>query len=141
MSSTPTLRPTPSPTAALIRTPLARARGLGSAKEGATHFWRQRVTAVANIVLVILLTWVLVRLAGADYATVKATLKNPLVTLLLLLFIISGVIHMRLGMQTVIEDYVHSEGRKVVCLMLNTFFASVVALASVWAVLKLSFGA
>ena len=141
MSSTPTLRPTPSPTAALIRTPLARARGLGSAKEGATHFWRQRVTAVANIVLVILLTWVLVRLAGADYATVKATLKNPLVTLLLLLFIISGVIHMRLGMQTVIEDYVHSEGRKVVCLMLNTFFTSVVALASVWAVLKLSFGA
>ena len=141
MSSTPTLRPTPSPTAALIRTPLARARGLSSAKEGATHFWRQRVTAVANIVLVILLTWVLVRLAGADYATVKATLKNPLVTLLLLLFIISGVIHMRLGMQTVIEDYVHSEGRKVVCLMLNTFFTSVVALASVWAVLKLSFGA
>lgn len=138
---TPTLRPTPSPTAAEIRTPLARARGLGSAKEGATHFWRQRVTAVANIVLVILLTWVLVRLAGADYATVKAALKNPLVTLLLLLFIISGVIHMRLGMQTVIEDYVHSEGRKVVCLMLNTFFAGIVALTSVWAVLKLSFGA
>ncbi len=138
---TPTLRPTPSPTAAEIRTPLARARGLGSAKEGATHFWRQRVTAVANIVLVILLTWVLVGLAGADYATVKAALKNPLVTLLLLLFIISGVIHMRLGMQTVIEDYVHSEGRKVVCLMLNTFFAGIVALTSVWAVLKLSFGA
>ena len=124
-----------------LRTPLARARGLGSAKEGATHFWRQRVTAVANIVLVILLTWVLVGLAGADYATVKAALKNPLVTLLLLLFIISGVIHMRLGMQTVIEDYVHSEGRKVVCLMLNTFFAGIVALTSVWAVLKLSFGA
>lgn len=139
--STPTLRPTPSPTAAEIRTPLARARGLGSAKEGATHFWRQRVTAVANIVLVILLTWVLVKLAGADYATVKSTLRNPLVSLLLALFIVSGVIHMRLGMQTVIEDYVHSEGRKVLCLMLNTFFASLVALASVWAVLKLSFGA
>ena len=135
------LRPTPSPTAAKIRTPLARARGLGSAKEGTTHFWRQRVTGVANIFLVILLTWVLVKLAGADYATVKATLKNPLVSLLLLLFVISGVIHMRLGMQTVIEDYVHSEGRKVGCLMLNTFFCVFVALASVWAVSKLSFGA
>ena len=135
------LRPTPSPTAAKIRTPLARARGLGSAKEGATHFWRQRVTGVANIVLAGLLTWVFVKLAGADYAAVKATLRNPLVSLLLLLFVVSGVIHMRLGMQTVIEDYVHSEGRKVVCLMLNTFFSVFVALASVWAVLKLSFGA
>ena len=138
---TPTLRPTPSPTAAQIRTPLARARGLGSAKEGATHFWRQRVTGVANVFLVILLTGVFVKLAGADYATVRATLKNPLVALLLLLFVVSGVIHMRLGMQTVIEDYVHSEGRKLACLMLNTFFAIFVALASVWAVLKLSFGA
>ena len=137
---TPALRPTPSPTAAEIRTPLARARGLGSAKEGATHFWRQRVTGVANVFLVILLTWVMVKLAGADYATAKATLKNPLVSLLLLLFVVSGVIHMRLGMQTIIEDYVHSEGRKVVCLMLNTFFAMFVALASVWAVLKLSLG-
>ena len=79
---TPTLRPTPSPTAAQIRTPLARARGLGSAKEGATHFWRQRVTGVANVFLVILLTWVFVKLAGADYAAAKATLKNPLVSLL-----------------------------------------------------------
>ena len=139
--STPTLRPTPSPTAAHLRTPLARVRGLGSAKEGATHFWRQRLTAVANVGLVISLTWVLVRLAGADHATVKATLKSPLVSLLLLLFVVSGVIHMRLGMQTVIEDYVHSEGRRVACLMLNTFFCVSVALASVWAVLKLSFGA
>ena len=138
--STP-LRPTPSPTAALIRTPLARARGLGSAREGATHFWRQRMTAVANIVLAILLTCVIVKIAGADHATVKATLKSPPVSLLLLLFIVSGVVHMRLGMQTIIEDYVHSEGRKVVCMMLNTFFAILVALTSVWAVLKLSFGA
>ena len=138
---TPTLRPTPSPTAALIRTPLARARGLGSAKEGATHFWRQRMTGVANVFLVILLMLVFVKLAGADHAAAKATLKNPLVSLLLLLFVVSGVIHMRLGMQTVIEDYVHSEGRKVFWLMLNTFFAAFVALASVWAVLKLSFGA
>lgn len=135
------LHPTPSPTQAIIRTPLARARGLGSAREGALHFWRQRLTAVANIFLVIALTWLIVRLAGADHATVKATLKSPLVSLLFLLFIVSGVVHMRLGMQTIIEDYVHSEGRKAACLMLNTFFAAAVAIVSTYAVLKLSFGA
>ena len=135
------LRPTPSPTHAETRTPLAKARGLGSAREGTTHFWRQRVTAVANIVLAVLLTVVILRLAGADHSTVKATLKSPLVALLLLAFIVSGLVHMRLGMQTIIEDYVSSEGRKVVCLMLNTFFAMLVGLTCVWAVLKLSFGA
>jgi len=139
--STPTLRPTPSPTEAHIRTPLARVRGLGSAKEGADHFWMQRVTAVANVVLVVALTWLIVKLAGADHAVVKATLKNPLVSLLFLAFIVSGMVHMRLGMQTIIEDYVRSEGRKVVCVMLNTFFTILVGLMSVYAVLKLSFGA
>ena len=135
------LKPTPSPTEAKIRTPLARARGLGSANEGTSHFWRQRVTAVANIFLALALTWVLVRLAGADHATVKATLKSPHVSLLLLLFIVSGLVHMRLGMQTIIEDYTSSELRKVILLMLNTFFTALVGLVSVWAVLKLSFGA
>ncbi len=136
-----TLKPTPSPTAARIRTPLARARGLGSAKEGATHFWRQRITAVANVFLAIAMIVLVVRLVGADHATVKATLRNPIVTLLILTFVGSGIVHMRLGMQTIIEDYVHSEGRKVVCLMLNSFFAILVGLACVYAVLKLSFGA
>lgn len=134
------LRPTPGPTEARFRTPLARARGLGSAKEGADHFWRQRLTAVANAILVILLTFIIVRIAVADHATVKVTLKNPLVSLLLLGLIASGIIHMRLGMQTIIEDYVHSEGRKLVLLMLNTFFSVLVGLACIWAVLKLSFG-
>ncbi len=136
-----TLRPNESPVHARIRTPLARARGLGSAKEGADHFWLQRVTAVANVVLVILLTWIIVKLTGADHAAVKAAIKNPLVALLLLLFIVSGLVHMRLGMQTIIEDYVSSEGRKVICLMLNTFFTVAVGLTAIFAVLKLSFGA
>lgn len=134
------LRPTPGPTEARFRTPLAKVRGLGSAKEGADHFWLQRVTAVANIILVILLTFTFVRLVGADHTAAKAALKSPWVALLLLLFIISGITHMRLGMQTIIEDYVHAEGRKVALLMLNTFFSFLVGLASVWAVLKLSFG-
>jgi succinate dehydrogenase membrane anchor subunit len=123
------------------RTPLAKVRGLGSAKEGTDHFWKQRLTAVSNLILVCILIWLLVNLAGADYATVKKTLARPQNAIALLLLILSGVMHMRLGMQTIIEDYVHSEGRKVMALMLNSFFTMLVGLTCVYAVLKLSFGA
>jgi succinate dehydrogenase / fumarate reductase membrane anchor subunit len=123
------------------RTPLARVRGLGSAKEGTDHFWRQRVTAVANIVLVSLGLILLVRLKGADYATIKSALARPQNAIVLLLLILSGVVHMRLGMQTIIEDYLHAEATKVLALMLNTFFAALVGLTCAYAVLKLSFGA
>ncbi|MGE0766571.1 MAG: succinate dehydrogenase, hydrophobic membrane anchor protein [Hyphomicrobiaceae bacterium] len=136
-----TLRPTPSPTAARIRTPLARARGLGSAKSGTEHFWLQRVTAVANTVLVVVVLLQIVPLAGADYATVKGALRSPVLSLPLLLLVLSGMVHMRLGMQTIIEDYVHSESSKLLLLMLNTFFVIAVGLACVSAVAKLSFGA
>ena len=138
--STP-LRPTPSPTEARIRTPLAKARGLGSAKSGTDHFWLQRMTAVANIVLVVIVLAQIARLAGGDYATVKAALQSPLLSLPLLLLVLSGMVHMRLGMQTIIEDYFHTEGRKVILLMLNTFFVILVGLTCVYAVAKLSFGA
>lgn len=124
-----------------MRTPLKNARRLGSAHEGADHFWLQRLTAVSNLVLTIFLVGLIIRLIGADYATAKATLSSPLVSLLLLLLILSGVVHMRIGMQVIIEDYVHNEGAKVAVLMLNTFFCITVAAASVWAILKLSFGA
>jgi succinate dehydrogenase / fumarate reductase membrane anchor subunit len=123
------------------RTPLAKVRGLGSAKAGTEHFWMQRATAAANVVLVSLALGLIVRLAGADYATVRQTLGQPYVAVPLLLLVLSGVIHMRLGMQTIIEDYVHSEGRKVAALLLNTFFAILVGATLVFAVLKLSFGA
>ena len=124
-----------------MRTPLKTARYLGSAKEGADHFWKQRVTAVANVFLGIFLVWLVASLAGADYGTVKAQLAHPLIALGLLALIISATIHMRLGMQTIIEDYVRSEGLKILALMFNTFFAAFVALASIFSVLKLSFGA
>ena len=137
---TTTLRPTPSPNEAQIRTPLARVRGLGSAKEGTDHFWRQRVTAVANLFLVTFAVLLVLRLVGADYAEVRGTLANPLVTVALAMLILSGVVHMRLGMQTVIEDYIHSEGAKVVALMANTFFAIAVGATCILAVLKLGFG-
>jgi succinate dehydrogenase / fumarate reductase membrane anchor subunit len=80
-------------------------------------------------------------MAGADYLTVKSTLARPYIALPLLFLILSVVVHMRLGMQTIIEDYVHSEGRKMAALLLNTFFAIVVGATSAFAVLKLSLGA
>ncbi len=124
-----------------MRTPLKKARNLGSAKEGADHFWKQRITGVANLFLAIFLVWLIASLAGADHGTVRQALANPLISLGLLALIVSGTIHMRLGMQVIIEDYVHGEGSKIVLLMLNTFFSVVVGLACVYAVLKLSFGA
>jgi succinate dehydrogenase / fumarate reductase membrane anchor subunit len=124
-----------------MRTPLKTVRRLGSAKEGADHFWQQRVTAVANLILVPLMLSVVVSLVGADHATVKRTLANPLVALGFLMLIGAGMMHMRLGMQVIIEDYIHGEGMKVILLMLNTFFAIAVGLAAALAVLKLSFAA
>ncbi len=124
-----------------MRTPLKNVRRLGSAKEGTDHFWMQRVTAVANVVLAIGLVWMIAALAGQGHADVKASLANPIVAIGLLLLILSGVIHMRLGMQVIIEDYITGEGSKIVLVMLNTFFAIAVGLACVFAILKINFGA
>lgn len=123
-----------------MRTPLGKVRGLGSAKEGTHHFWMQRMSAVALVPLVVFFVGLLVCLNGANYAEVRASLANPFVALVMALFVLAGVYHMRLGMQIVIEDYIHGEGLKIVCVMLNTFFAIVVGGASLFAILKLSFG-
>ncbi|HEX6000827.1 MAG TPA: succinate dehydrogenase, hydrophobic membrane anchor protein [Hyphomicrobiaceae bacterium] len=123
------------------RTPLAKVRGLGSAKAGTEHFRLQRVTAIANFFLVCFLIGLLVHYAGQDYATVRAALGQPWVAIPLLLLVLSGIVHMRIGMQVIIEDYVHGEGTKVLALLLNTFFAILVGITCVFAVLKLSFGA
>lgn len=123
-----------------MRTPLGKVLGLGSAKEGTGHFWTQRMTAVALVPLVLYFIGLVISLNGADYAQVKAALSHPVTAIIMALFIVTGAYHMRLGMQIVIEDYIHSEGMKVVLVMLNTFFSFVIGFAGVFAILKLSFG-
>ena len=124
-----------------MRTPLAHARGLGSAKDGTEHFWRQRVTAVALIPLAIWFAVSLVAMSGADHAAVLAWLKQPLPAAAMLLFVATGFAHLRLGMQVIIEDYVTAETGKIALLMLNTFFCAGCGTASALAVLKIFFGA
>lgn len=122
-----------------MRTPLGRVRGLGSAKDGTEHFWRQRVTAVANIPLILFFVGFLVSINGADYATVRAALASPLTAIVLIAVLVSALYHMRLGMQIIIEDYVHG-GLRVALILLNTFFAFAVGIASIFALLKMAFG-
>lgn len=123
-----------------MRTPLNKVRGLGSAKEGVDHFWRQRVTALANIPLTLFLAVTIALLAGKDHAAVAAYLGSPLAAIAFTALILSATIHMRLGMQTIIEDYVHGEAAKIISLIANTFFAIFVGLASLLAIVKLSLG-
>jgi succinate dehydrogenase / fumarate reductase membrane anchor subunit len=123
-----------------METPLKRAEGLGSAKEGTGQFWRQRLTGVASLLLLPPFLALIIALLGADYAVVKRTLANPIVAVLMLLIVLVNIEHMRIGMQVIIEDYVHAELSKITLLMLNTFFSICIGLTCVFAILKLSFG-
>jgi succinate dehydrogenase / fumarate reductase, membrane anchor subunit len=122
-----------------MSTPLARVRGLGAARSGTEHFWRQRLTAVANIPLTIAFVLIVVALLGRNHAAVVQILGTPLVAVVMLLFILSITTHMRIGMQVIIEDYVHDEAFKLVAIMANIFFTIALAVACLFAIFALSF--
>jgi succinate dehydrogenase / fumarate reductase, membrane anchor subunit len=123
-----------------FKTPLKKARGLGSAKSGTEHFWQQRVTAIANVPLVLFLIWFIISHLSATRPEIVSALKNPFVSIGILLALLSITWHMRLGLQVVIEDYVHSEGRKLAALTLNTFFVFALTALGAFSILKMGFG-
>ena len=123
-----------------IKTPFKRVEGLGSAKAGTEHFWRQRLTAVANVPLIIAFVFILMTLLGRDHADVAAAFGNPFIAVIMLLVIISALYHAKLGMQVVIEDYVHGEALKYALLIANIFFTFAVAALAIFAILKMGFG-
>jgi succinate dehydrogenase / fumarate reductase membrane anchor subunit len=123
-----------------IRTPLGRVRGLGSSHSGTTDFWRQRMTGVAMVLLMLPAIIIVMTLLGRNQAGTAQILGSPIVAIILLLFIVASVWHMKIGMQVVIEDYIIGEKLKIASVMANNFFCAAVALASIYAILKLSSG-
>ena len=122
-----------------MRTPLSRVRYLGSAKSGTDHFWKQRVSSVALVPLTIVVIFIVIGIMGRNHAAAAQILGSPFVAITLIMFVITSAYHMWLGMQVVIEDYVHSD-LKLTLIMINTFFCFAVGLSSVYALVKLSFG-
>jgi len=123
-----------------LRTPLSRARGLGSARAGVHHWWAQRITAVAMIPLVAWFAISLIMMSGADYNVVRAWISSPVVMVLLTLTFVIGLHHGQLGMQVVIEDYVHNDGMKLALIVSMRFIAVFFGLAAIVAILRIGFG-
>ncbi len=123
-----------------FRTPLSRVRGHGSARDGTMNFWRQRLTAVANVPLTLFAAGFVAALAGAGHAQVVAAVRHPIVAVLLILMIASVTVHMRIGVKEVIEDYVHGEMTKLIAVLASTAFSALVGGVSIFAILKIAFG-
>ena len=123
-----------------MRTPLGRVRNLGASHSGTSDFWRQRLTAVAMTLLIVPIIVIIMMLLGRNQAGAAQILGSLPIAIVLLLFIIASAWHMKIGMQVVIEDYIHGEKTKLVCVIANNFFSFAVALASIYAILKLSSG-
>jgi len=122
-----------------METPLGRVRGLGSAKSGAHNWWLERLTSVSTLLLFIWFLVALLRLPVLDFATVTEWLASPVTAVLMLLLIVSTFWHVKLGMQVIIEDYVHEEGGKLFCLVLLNFAVVAAAALAAVAVLKIAF--
>ena len=123
-----------------MRTPLGKARGYGTGHSGTTHFWRERVTSLAGIPLVLFVVVFVVAMNGADYVSVVRAIRNPFIAIGLLLAIVNVAYHMWLGMQVIVEDYVATKVRRTVVLLASTFYCTTVGMAAAYAVLKISFG-
>jgi succinate dehydrogenase / fumarate reductase membrane anchor subunit len=123
-----------------MRTPLGRVRYLGASHSGTGDFWRQRLTAVAMTLLIIPLLVIIMMLIGRNHAGAVQIIGSLPIAVILILFIIASTWHMKIGMQVVIEDYVHSEKLKLASIMANNFFSFAVALASIYAIFKVSSG-
>jgi succinate dehydrogenase / fumarate reductase, membrane anchor subunit len=123
-----------------MRTPLARVRSLGSSHSGTRDFWRQRLTAVAMTLLIVPVVVIVLMLLGRNHAGAAQILGQLPIAIILLLFILASAWHMKIGMQIVIEDYVHGEKTKLALVIANNFFCIAVPLASIYAILKLSSG-
>ncbi|MDG1437457.1 MAG: succinate dehydrogenase, hydrophobic membrane anchor protein [Emcibacteraceae bacterium] len=121
-----------------LRSPLGKVRGLGSAKNGTHHWWMQKVTAVALIPLTIWFVSSVIQMTQADYTTVVKWMSSPVVAVLLALYIVTGLYHLKLGLQVVIEDYIHSEGQKVIYQILITFGCVLVGTLAVFSILKIA---
>ena len=123
-----------------LRTPLSRARGLGSAKDGFHHWWVQRITSIALIPLTLWLVASLVGLAGADHATVTAWLAQPVVAVLMVLLVVAALHHAQLGLQVVYEDYIHVHWLRITIDVATKLAVLLLGAASVFAVLRIAFG-
>ncbi|MDC7786025.1 succinate dehydrogenase, hydrophobic membrane anchor protein [Rhodoplanes sp. TEM] len=123
-----------------IRTPIGKVRGLGSAKSGTEHWWEMRLTSIALLPLTLAAIVIVISLIGRNHAAVVQILGSPLVAITMLLWVYTVTLHMRLGLQSVIEDYIHGKAMKTGLLIGNTFLTIVLWLACTYAILKLSFG-
>lgn len=123
-----------------LRSPLGRVLGLGSAKDGTSHWWGQRVSAVALLVLGLWFAFTLATMSGFSHAEVIAFAAQPINGVLLLLLTAALAYHSYLGVQVVIEDYVHGPGIKVLSLLLSRFVHALLAVAGIYAILKIGLG-
>ena len=123
-----------------LRSPLGKVRGLGSAKEGVAHWWAQRMTAVALVPLLIWFVGSVCAMAGADYDAVREWVAHPVVSILLVLMTLAVFHHAQLGLQVVLEDYVHTEWLKIASIAFVKFAAIALAVATVFSIVKIALG-